>query len=294
LEDKSSFTIKFAGELNQVDANTLISSLASLVSIIEEIKQTDFSDQKIDVKVKALSPGSFLVEIDLFTSTIETLTSLLTSDNVHIAASIVTIVGGLYGIRKFLKGKKPKEVDKIREEIEVTNADGEKNNFSPKVYNIYNSNININEALNNNFEALNSDPSVRTFEILGEKSQSIFKADKEEFSRLTSQEKIEEILKDERIVRVRAILNLFKIVFDDKYKWEFIYKGNRINAKISDDVFFGKIDSGEKFSKGDILEVELEILQNFDKSVNTFINKTYNVIKVFSHKIKDEQIDIDF
>ena len=43
----------------------------------------------------------------------------------------------------------------------------------------------------------------------------------------------------------------------------------------------------------DIIEVELKILQKFDESVNTHINKQNNIIKLLSHKIKDEHIELD-
>ena len=54
-----------------------------------------------------------------------------------------------------------------------------------------------------------------------------------------------------------------------------IMYGINISAKIADPSFYELIDKGEAFAKGDILEVELQINQKFDESVNTFVTKSY-------------------
>uniref|UniRef100_A0A7V2ZHH6 Uncharacterized protein n=1 Tax=Ignavibacterium album TaxID=591197 RepID=A0A7V2ZHH6_9BACT len=290
----SDLLIKFDGELNQIDAQTLIQSLACIVTIVEEVNQELFSDQVIDIKINAISKGSFIIDIDIITKILSEVTPLLQRENVDLLAKIIAIITGIFTIRKFLKGEKPTERKDYEENIQIKNTEGSELTIDKQTFNIYNTNININAALDNHFEALNADPSIKSFQIIDKKSNSIFKADKEEFAKLTSQEKFEEILAEEKIIKLRTFLIIFKIVFDDKYKWEFIYKGNKIKAFIEDETFFKKIDKGEKFSKGDSLEVELEILQYFDHSVKTYLNKTYRVLKVLSHIPRDEQIDIDF
>jgi len=71
----------------------------------------------------------------------------------------------------------------------------------------------------------------------------------------------------------------------------FIY--NKITAKISED-FFAKIDSGEKFAKGDSLEAEFEIRQEFDLAANTYINKGYKITKIINHIPRVEQSVLEF
>jgi len=68
-----------------------------------------------------------------------------------------------------------------------------------------------------------------------------------------------------------------------KKKWDFYYLGNKISAKIADNVFGEKIDKGERFGKGDTFEVRMEIKQQYDDSVNAYINKSYTVIEVVKH-----------
>ena len=90
------------------------------------------------------------------------------------------------------------------------------------------------------------------------------------------------------------MLNIVRLSFDKSQKWEFYYDGNKITAKINDVDFLLKIDSGETFAKGDSLEVELEILQEFDQTVNTYVNKSYKINRIIRHIPRPPQGKLDF
>ena len=67
---QNEFKIKFDGELNQIDANTLINSLINVTSIIQEINESFDTKKIIEIKIKALSKGSFLIHFGLEGDTI--------------------------------------------------------------------------------------------------------------------------------------------------------------------------------------------------------------------------------
>ena len=90
------------------------------------------------------------------------------------------------------------------------------------------------------------------------------------------------------------IFNIGAISFDDKLKSDFYFKGNKISAKINDVDFYKRVDKGESFAKGDVLEVELEIKQVFETSVNTFVNKSYKIKRIINHILRNEQSKLDF
>jgi len=77
-------------------------------------------------------------------------------------------------------------------------------------------------------------------------------------------------------------------------KWAFYYEGNKFSAKINDDEFVRLLDSGEKFAKGDALEAEFEIKQEYYEPANTYINKSYRVIRIIRHIPRPEQGRLDF
>jgi hypothetical protein len=278
--------LKFDGKLNTIEARTLIDSLSSYVTILEEANKSFYPNDKIDIKVTTFRPGSFIVEIDI----IKFITNELLFEN-HLLTnlgSITTVAASLYGLRKFLKGRKPKEIAEKKDGIVLTNSSNDKLELNRNIFNIYNSNVSIKEALNNHFEALNQDKSVVGFSISnGEKK--LFEVKNEEVSELTNQEEIIDERVTEKTIKVKTSVTIFKIVFQKNYCWVFIYKGNKISAKIEDSEYIRIVDAGEKFSKGDILEVEIEIKQIFDKSINTYLNKKFTITKILNHYSKNFQ-----
>ena len=101
--------------------------------------------------------------------------------------------------------------------------------------------------------------------------------------------KSEELSEGERVLTEAATLNIVRLSFEEALKWDFYYKGNKISAKIKDPNFYELIDKGESFAKGDILEVELQIVQKWDESVNTYVNKSYHINRITRHLKRGEE-----
>ncbi len=91
----SEFKIKFGGESHQIDSNILVNNLIHTTSIIQEINRNLDTGKKVDLKIKALEKGSFIVHIDIDTTTIETLKNLLTKDNIETASLLIASFVGL-------------------------------------------------------------------------------------------------------------------------------------------------------------------------------------------------------
>jgi hypothetical protein len=292
LINDNNFKLKFDGQLHQIDANILINSLIHTTSIIQEVNRYLDTGQRIDIKVKALERGSFLVHIELLETSIDSLKSLFTRENVELASTIVTLLAGLIEIKKFLKGRKAKSVDQKEDKTEITNENGDVLIIENLTFTIYEHSPIIKDALSQNFDSLNNDPSITGFEITDRDENSIIRVDREEFSDLSL--KSEEITNDERIIKEAATLNIIRPSFDESLKWDFYYKGNKISAKIKDPNFYELINKGEPFAKGDILEVEIQINQKWDESVNTFVNKSYQINKIIRHILRNEQQKFHF
>jgi hypothetical protein len=169
----------------------------------------------------------------------------------------------------------------------ITNHYGDAITIDSVTFNIYEESAMVKDALSQNFEVINSDPSITGFEVTDSEDREIVRVDKGEFDHMTF--KSEELSEGERIVKEAASLNIVRLSFEDFLKWEFYYRGNRITAKIKDPNFQQLINNGEMFAKGDMLEVELQVTQRWDASVNTFINKSYQVNKINRHLRRSEQ-----
>ena len=286
------FKIKFDGEAHQIDANILINSLIHTTSIIQEINRNLDSGKKIDIKIKALEKGSFLIHIDLIEQAIGHLKNLLTKENAEVAGTIISCLVGVIEVHKFLKGKDPVSKEKVDGKVKIENNFGNVIIIESFTEELYEKNAIVREALTRNFETLDNDDSVTAFEITDKKEKPLVVVPREDFHSMAV--KSEDLKEGVRVQNIAANLNILKASFDKKLKWEFYYKGNKITAKINDENFHKKIDKGEAFSKGDVLEVELEIKQIFEESVNTFVNKSYKIRKIISHHKRDEQSKMDF
>lgn len=286
------FKIKFDGEQHQIDANLLVNNLIHTTSIIQELNRNLDSGKKVDVKIKALEKGSFLIHIDLVESVFDVAKNLLTKENVVFGGVIITALVDLITIKLHLRGKEPKSKEVAGDKVKIENEKGDVlyiNNFTQ---NIYENNTIVRDALSQSFETLENDNSITGYEITDKNEKPLIRVEREEFEYIS--QKSEEVLEGEKNIVVAATLNIIRISFDAKLKSDFYFKGNKISVKIKDPDFQKRIDNGEPFSKGDILEVELEIRQKFDKSVNTFINKSYKINRITNHILRNEQSKFDF
>ena len=288
----NSFKLCFDGQLHQIEANVLISSLIHNTTIISEINKRTDPAKQIKINVNAPEKGSFIIELLLNESIIDQAKSLFSKENVEYVYYVITSLAGAYHIKNHLKGKKAKSVkEKSNNRVEITNADNNTIIINSDIYNIYTSSI-IPEAISQNFDALHRDGSIESFEIRNNKGDTLYKASKEDFVDLSV--KSEEINEDERIVVEMTVLNIVRASFKDNLKWEFYYRGMKISASLADESFIEEINRGRAFAKGDSLNVQLQITQKWDPTYNTFTNKSYKILQVSQHIRKDEQTEFNF
>lgn len=286
------FKIKFNGNKHEIDANLLINNLVHTTTIIQEINNYLDSDKKIDIHIKATEKGSFLVHLSLVETTLESLKNLLTRDNIDTGAAIIGILVGLIDLKLHLKGKEPIIHDTKDDSIKIENEKGDIIIINSLVQNIYENNQIVNDALSHSFQALENDNSIDGYEITDKNEKPLVQVKREEFEYLAIKKETESNGSKETVIS--ATLNILRLSFDSKLKSDFYFRGNKISAKINDAKFYEKIDKGASFSKGDTLEVDMKIKQSFDPSVNTFINKGYEINKITNHIRRDEQAEINF
>ena len=286
--------IKFDGQTHQIEANTLINSLLHFTTIVQEINNELKTDKKIDIKINALPEGSFLIHFTLESlSLLEQAKKLFSSEASSAVANIITQVTLVYVVARHLMGKKPKSSIKTdNNQTIIENEKGDTIRIDNITINIYNNQV-IQKSLNQEFTTLENDPNVSGFEILDKEDKPLVQIERKEFSALSSGLVYEEMYADNIETKI-AMLNIVRLSFDKSLKWEFYYEGNKITAKINDGDFIAKIDSGESFAKGDSLEVELEVIKEFDQSVNTYINKAYKINSIIRHIPRPPQGLIDF
>lgn len=289
VEDKL-VKIKFEGQAHQVDAQVFISTLVNFSELVKEVNREVGSDKRIEIKIVATAEGSF--DAHLVLQAMETVQKGLLP-TAGLLANVVNIIGGVYGVKKWISSRKVKEVTPQKNDtVKIIDNNGDSLIVMGDVYNIYRNNQIVNDALSNSFASIQEDPSITGLEISDNESL-LFHAERDEFEKMATKVVVEGDSMKKTTTAARLTIN--KVVFEGLgRKWEFVYLGNRISANIDDPDFFKLIDAGESFAKGDQLEVDLEITQVYEESLRAYLNKSYTVTKVNKHIPRDnpEQLEI--
>lgn len=280
--DSQNLEIRFGGDLHEIDADIFIESLVSYSTVVGEIIGHIAPKSKIQIKIQAPKEGSFIIVLNLVTDVVQ---NLFTKENISVAAEVMTIIGGLYGLKKWMsKNGKPVKVEYLEEDkIEVSNNKGSTIIVEKNVYNIYQGSPRVRENLRKTFIRLKENDEILDFSMRDNEGNELFKIYKEDFEAMSSDS--DEIPKRKQVeIKQNQELSIFKIVFDENYKWEFYYQGNKIYVAIQDHDFFEQIQKGEiAFKSGDTMIVNMEIGQVFNEVANTFTNESYSIVKVIEH-----------
>jgi hypothetical protein len=237
------YKIHYEGQLHQVDADTLLVSLLNITTCLKEIntqinieKQTD---RKLDIKINAFSPGSFIVELHLGLQNV--LEYLFNGHVVETTAAIVSIFVSILKIKaKFLKDKEIGHNEKDGK-VEIHTESGDVIVTDKIVYQLYRTNKTANDCIAKSFDVLANDPGIDSFGIYeGCSEYPIVSIPKDDFDDLKSIVKIEPIdqirYQDEEVV-----IRIVKLSFEENHKWSFVYRGIQINAKISCKTFIERL-----------------------------------------------------
>lgn len=279
--------IRFMSDEHQIDSNTLINYLIHFNAVVSEVNNVyGQGEKKISVKINALKQGSFIIDLSLLE---ESILSLFSSETIGYLAGIVTIIGGVYGAYKGLKGRPVKS----KEDKETINATlFEINNqqnvqLNQTIINIYN-NRTVREAISKSFTTIEDDGNVAGVEI-SNCSDTKVTFDKKDFVDLQYNDfehedelpsKIEEV--------VEARLTIISLNFERGHRWQFMYNGFKISMVVKDDALMDRIDQGARFGKGDSIRVKMRIYKEYNKNYKAYENRSYRIVEFLEHIVAQQ------
>jgi hypothetical protein len=293
IENMEILKIRYDGQNHLIDANTYINSLIHFTTVVNEVNKELAPDKKIEIKILANDKGSFIVDMLIISQDIlGQIKNVFTAENLKYGGTIATTVVNVFKLAKFLGGSKPKEkIENSNNTVTITNNYGDVKIYNINAANVYLDNPITRKAVEKQFETLDEDNSITSFDILDKDDNKLLEVPQSDFSLIGNPDS-EIVSANERKQSITTTLNAITLNLDLKKKWDFIYNGHIIPAKIKDDTFKQRIDNGERFAKGDSLEVEMEIKQEFDESLKTFVNKSYTVTKILNHNMRPEQREL--
>lgn len=286
----STYEFKYEGDFNSLDALTVLHTQINFVSILTEIKHLQFPEIRLDIKIKGLEKGSLDVNHIIEVASVS---GMFVLDNYKYVQTIFKIFGDLVKLKAFLKGEKA-EKTKASDGVNISvHLNGNNIEVHPDAFRIYQNSPIITNAFNNTSKLLSTNKEIDYIEVSEQNThEQMLKIDKEEFDLLGEENPyLSTLLPSEQAIRKIGMLNIYTLSFDKKTNWEFVYEGQKFKAKISDE-FAKRIDNGASFAKGDSLEAEFEIRQQFDQGVNAYVNKAFKIIRIINHIPRSQQPDL--
>lgn len=282
------FKFVFDGQVEQLDIDIVIGSLINISRAIQEINSELKISKKVDIKIKSIEPGSFILDFQLGIIPIIMLTQQL-----GIIQYISTLADCIC-IKDFLGSLlKPKEVSKAdsKGNIILTHSNGNTITVPQVTYNIYANNVIIRGAISKTFEMIDSDSSIDTVTIK-DGDKTVFETKKERFKELAAPvEMVDKTIKTK--TDKDAVLHINNLDLQGETQWQFVYLGNRIKARITDKNYKDKVKMGmEGFRNGDKLRCTLLINSRYDISAATDTIVSYEVVQVNEHIKRPEQDDM--
>ena len=274
----AAFKIKFEGQNHQIDANTLINALVHYSCIIQTANKVYGNGTKdVSVQINALEKGSFIIDLSIAAKS--ALSNLFSSDNISYLSGLITILGGVFGGYKALKGRPAKTDDEKNIITNIVHNETIKNT----VINVYNQPL-VRDAISKTFKTIDDDVCVEGMSLItGENDRVDFTRD--EFSDMIYDDfdKESEMPGQRVVIDKDAKLVIMKLSFEKGATWTFNYKGFKINVPVKDNVLMKLIDNGERFGKGDSIRVTLAIAQQYNPEYKVYENKTFRIEEFHEH-----------
>lgn len=291
---KTNFTVKYDGDAltnHEMDITLLAPALMGMQKVIDALLiESTSGEYKASLKMKGNAKAGS-IEIELITQAISNIQAakdlifgFFGTSDLTASSNIIAHVGALlFLIRKFGR-KKPDKVEDIGDGYSRLYFDSETTVINNYVYKVYN-NFEVREAVYKAIKPLEEE-GIDSFSICKD-AEEVFEVDKEYASRFIPPNATELMLVNEE----ESFLQIVKVSFNMKNKWQFTKGDETINANIVDKEFIKKVQNREaSFYDGDILHVILQKEQYQEKGK---LKTNYSILKVLNHEKAKIQQDLD-
>jgi hypothetical protein len=260
----AAFSLTYDGDAlkaGQMNVEELAPALLGIGKLFDEANfAVNGREVKLSVQVSArFEKGSFLVNLSVDQGFVQHIVGLFADKNLVTVQHLLELLlgsGGLIGLLRALKGKKPITVDKTHSGNVIVRAEDDSTvTVNQTVYNFY-ENSEIRGAVYPIVKPLERD-GIDTLEVRSaqKKLEQISKAD---LPALATPVNEEEILHD---TEFEATLRIVAISFQEDNKWRLSDGKNTYFYAIEDDEFLKNIDQqSEVFAKDDYLRARIRVI----------------------------------
>lgn len=295
MSTKVHFSIKYDGPAlahHQMDVRELAPALIALSELLEHANKAAFPDaDNVRVEVQGnFKAGSFGIDLIAVQSPVQQIVSLLSGPESTAAANLSGILsglglligagGGLIGLIKWLRGRKPSKISPLGDKVifELTDVET-KETFEVDLITgkLYQSRV-VRQSLAKVVKPLER-PGIEVFACGkdGKTEAAVTSDERAWFDMAASEAEVVSVT-----VRENVVLEIESAVFKDDNKWRFHDGAASFFAEIADIEFIKRVNAGEKrFGKKDVLIADLKITQTV---TDNGLKQEFLVDRVHAHK----------
>lgn len=287
------FSIKYDGPAlvsHQMDVRELAPALIALSELLENANKSAFpgaSEVRVNVQGNFKS-GSFGIDLTAVQTVAEQVVSLFSGREATAGTNLLALLtsiglfggGGLVGVIKWLKGRKPSAIRLDGDSTVFELVDGETiETFEVDLAagKLYQSRI-VRQSLAKVVKPLEREGIDRFACGRDRATEAVVTKDEAPYFELAASDA--DIVSD--TVAERVLLQVESAVFKESNKWRFNDGATSFFAEIADEEFLGRVQSGdERFGKGDMLVVDLRRTQFVS---DAGLKLEYSVVRVREHR----------
>ena len=295
IMEGEAISFKFEGQVEEVDINTFTHVMMNYAKVVEAAAKEVDENSPMRINVRAVKPGCLNVVLGIVQNSIGGLFAdpVTTRDTV---VAVITIAGALYGFKKHLgkNGKIAKaQPTNNAQQIEITTDNGSTTIIDNHVYNIYINNPEVDKAINASFDTLENNERIESLSMSKVSSgEKLFTANRDEFAEIANSPSFEgsnirHVISNERLIVIKPVLEK-----TSRKKWEFLWNNISIKAAILDSSFIDNTLAKQAFGIGTVMDVELDITQEFSEDLQAFTNKKYEIkeVKNITNKPENQRL----
>jgi hypothetical protein len=288
LESQGEFSFSFEGK-NSINAETFSKTITAVIEAIQIVTANEEPDAFFKLEISSFRPGSFTMDLIAVMGVIP---SLLNEQNLDTAQKVVTIFLGVLGIKKFLKGKPPKQIKHDKGMAVITNERGENSSVPASAANLYFQNAKIDKAIINIISAVKEDPERDSFEVYSKGTEKV-KIAKGEFDDMSETIVVDDNVKNVWKNEICTNLLIRQPDFMGNAKWGF-YFNRYIQVTIADLGWLNKVRTGKiKIYAGVRIPVKLVIEVDIGKdNLPIKDSERYSILEVTGDIIEPEDNQI--
>jgi len=278
VDDK--VVLYFGTESSKINAYSLAASLISFADAVKKANRKINPGYDVEVIVETLSDGSFKVVLQAVYKAAKNLFSVETLCAIAVSVVSTAIYEKALSDRPTI----------IINTDEVIIDDGTSKLIVPR--NVYEcterikKDIELDDSIQRLIDTVKKDDSIKTFGITQDTTirKPEIEIQKYRLEEISTYESTNENA-DINTIEEEAKLEISKAILERGVrKWEFVWRGVKVSAPILDNEFYDNFFSHEiKIAPGDVLDVNLRIIQRRIPDVSIYENIKYEVVKVYKH-----------